>query len=137
MLISPPIKLKRLRIASVAAIVNTTDELPNSMISCLCLFNTSFVATLAVTVNAAWDNLSCLIITSMNLKNSAVVLRMISILSKFHQALSVYLQLSASNMLYTFWIMKTYANGTMCSSPEKIYLLNQKNRRLVQSQRLT
>lgn len=111
MSMNPPIKLKRLSIASVATIVNMTDELSNSIISCSYLSITSSVATLAVMANAVWDSPICLTIQSTNPKKNAVVLRMICILCKFHQDLSVWPQLSASHMLYAFWATKTYANG--------------------------
>lgn len=111
MSMNPPIKLKRLSIASVATIVNMTDELPNSIISCSYLSITSSVTTLVVMANAVWDSPICLTIQSTNPKKNAVVLRMISILCKFHQDLSLWPQLSASHMLYAFWATKTYANG--------------------------
>ncbi|KAK0599658.1 hypothetical protein LWI29_007367 [Acer saccharum] len=97
--VSPPTKQKRFSIASIPRIVNITDELPNSMISCSYLFDTSSITTLAVMANDVWYSPSCLIITSMNAQKNAVVLLIINILCEFHQIFGVLPQLMASKKL--------------------------------------
>ena len=107
----PPIKLKKFSIANVAIIVNMIVELPNSMISCSYLFDTSSVTTFSVITNVVSKRPNCLTTVLMNPKKFAVVLRITHIRCQFHQALSVSPQLRASAMLQAFLATITYAKG--------------------------
>ena len=107
----PPIKLKKFSIASVAIIVNVIVELPNSMISCSYLFDTSSMTTFLVITNVVSERPNCLIMVLMNAKKYAVVLWITHICFQFHQALSVSPQLRASTMLQELLATITYAKG--------------------------
>lgn len=98
-LLIPPIKHKRFKIANVDRMVNMGDVLPNSITSCSYLVDKSSFTTLLVMANVVWENPNCLIIVSKKAKRYEVDLRIIHISWKFHQALSVLPQLRASIML--------------------------------------
>ena len=102
-----PIKLKRFSNANVAIMVSMIVGLPNSMTSCLYLFNTSSAPTLVVSANVVSERPNCLLMVSMNPKNNEVVLWITHIRCQFHQALRVFPQLKASTMLPTFLATKT------------------------------